>query len=217
MTVGSNVKFGYALIMIVIGLVSQDAKASCLAQDKQIPAQEVSDFLANPGAILDKPENANGGGVLIVKIRDIVASNPATLPAVVALLKNANTGQQTAIGTGLGQAANLCNVPDPTFATDIGTQLAQSNSQLAQTNFALVTGKQTGGIGGGGGGFSNGGVGNGTGPGFAAAGGGTTSFQPFSSSGVQTSGTNYFTSSVAGASGVSGSTSTTIISNSVSR
>lgn len=204
----------YLSLAILAGVGSQSAFGSCLAPDKQVSAQTVADFLANPAALLAKSENAQGGGVLIATIRDIVASNPSTLPAVVALLKAANSGQQTAIGTGLGQAANLCNVPDPTFATDIGAQLAQSNSTLAQTNFALVTGKETGGIGGGGGGFSAGGVGNGTsGSSFTS---GTSSFTPFSSSGIQTSGTNYFTSSVSSASGSSGS-STNTASNSVSQ
>ncbi|MBR1092298.1 hypothetical protein JQ621_33045 [Bradyrhizobium manausense] len=210
-------RFGYVSLMMIGGFFSQDAFASCLQPDKQVPAQTISDFLANPSALLARPENAQGGGVLIVTIRDMVASNPATLPAVIALLKNANPGQQTAIGSGLGQAANLCNVPDPTFATDIGIQLSLSNSQLAQTNFAVVTGKATGGVGAGGG-VSGGGVGNGTGPSTASSFGGGSSFQPFSSSGVQTIGTNYFTSSVTGASGVTDSSTTTItVSNSVSR
>lgn len=205
----------YFSLALLAGLSSQAAFASCLAPDKQVPAQTIADFLADPAGLLAKSENAEGGRVLIATIRDMVASNPSTLSAVVTLLKTANSGQQTAIGTGLGQAANLCNVPDPTFATDIGTQLAQSNSTLAQTNFALVTGKQTGGIGGGGGGFSAGGVGNGT-TGTSSTSGTSGAVQPFSSSGIQTLGTNYFTSSVSSASGSSGSFSSNA-SNSVSR
>jgi hypothetical protein len=186
--------------------VTAPAWASCVAPDKQLPVQVISDFIADPAALLARSENARGGTTLISTVRNIVASDPTTLQLFIGLLKNANSEQQLAIGTGLGQVANLCNAPDPTFATNIGVQLATSSSTRAQTNFALATGQPIGSVVGGqsigsvaGGGFSVGGVGGSTGRTGSTL-GGTPSFQPFSSVGVQTKGTNYFTSSVAGAS-----------------
>jgi hypothetical protein len=79
---------------------------------------------------------------MIALVRDLVASNPATLPLIIGLLANANPAQQTAIGTGLGQAAGLCIRPDPAFAADIQSQLAGSTSDNAKNAYAAVTGNQ---------------------------------------------------------------------------
>ena len=74
---------------------------------------------------------------LATSVQNLVASNPASLPLVINLLKNANVPQQKAIGAGLGNAANLCNVPDPKFATEIADALAKATSTPAQIQFAL--------------------------------------------------------------------------------
>ena len=82
---------------------------------------------------------------------------------IIALLKNANAGQQTAIGTGLGQAAGLCIRSDPAVAGDIQTQLAGTTSDVAKNAYAAVTGNQPIRSVAGGGGVSGGSSGGSTG------------------------------------------------------
>jgi hypothetical protein len=158
---------------------------------------------------------------LIDAVRDLVASNPSALPAVIGLLKSANDAQQKAIGTGLGLAANLCGRPDPTFAADISDQLGKSGSDLAKTNYAAIVGKATGSVAGGGAGgaVSAGGVGGSTTP-VAGFSGGSSTAQPFTSGGAFNTGVNFFGSSVGGASvapTTTSSTTSTTASNSVSK
>ena len=57
------------------------ASAACYAPDQQLPAQAVTDFLGGSSQLLQEPKNAQGGAEMISYVRDLVASNPATLPA----------------------------------------------------------------------------------------------------------------------------------------
>ncbi|MBR1151596.1 hypothetical protein [Bradyrhizobium sp. JYMT SZCCT0428] len=168
------------------------ASAACYAPDQQLPAQAVTDFLGSSNQLLQEPKNAQGGAEMISYVRDLVASNPATLPQIIALIANANPAQQTAIGTGLGQAAALCLRPDPAFAADIQTQLASSTSDNAKNAYAAVTGNQPIRSVAGGGGVSGGSSGGSTG--FVVGSTGTgTGFTPFTSSGTSNISTNFFT------------------------
>lgn len=141
----------------------------------QLTPQQISQFLANPSALL--AEHPNGGGRLVSRIRDLLLSDPATLPAIIALLANANDAQQSAIGSGLGQAARaLAN--NPALTNQIQTALAGSGSKLAVASYSLTTGNvQIGAAGGGGvggGGPVNGGAPGGSGGGGGAGQGGST-------------------------------------------
>src|SRR5882757_7646866 len=53
------------------------AQASCLEGSQQLAPQKVADFTANPSQMLT--ENPEGGAGLISGIRDLAASDPATL------------------------------------------------------------------------------------------------------------------------------------------
>jgi|SRR5581483_1516170 len=128
----------------------------------QLSQQEISQFLANPASLLSA--NPDGGGKLVSTVRDLALSDPATLPVIISLLANANSAQQAAIGSGLGQAAMASLRSNPTFATQIQDALAASGVQMAIASFASTTGNvQIGstaggaGSGGGGGGPVNGG------------------------------------------------------------
>jgi hypothetical protein len=210
------------ILAIAATAVSESASAACYAPDQQMSPQAVSDFMSNAAGLLGKPENAKGGSSMIDAIRDLVASNPATLPLVIGLLKSANEDQQKAIGTGLGLAANLCARPDPNFAADISQQLAQSTgNDAAKTTYAAIIGKATGSVAGGGaGGVSGGSVGGSTTP-ITNAFGSSSTPTAFTSGGAFTTGTNFFTGGgAAGAGSVSFTTSTTTTntaSNSVSK
>jgi hypothetical protein len=177
------------------------ASAACYAPDQQLPAQAVSDFMGNSGQLLQDPKNAAGGAEMISLVRDLVASNPATLPLVIALIGSASPAQQTAIGTALGQAAALCLRPDPTFAADIQTQLAGSTSDNAKNAYAAVTGNQPIRSVAGGGGVSGGSSGGSTG--FVVGSTGTgTGFTQFGSNGTSNSSTNFFTGGTSSASSI---------------
>lgn len=204
-------------------VASQGAYAACYAPDQQLPSNTVSDFLGNPASLLSNPANAQGGNGLISMVRDLVASNPSALGAIIGLLGQANVAQQQAIGTGLGQAANLCQRPDPNFAADISQALAQSSTDPntpAKTTYAAAIGKPIGSVanGGAGGGVSGGSVGGSTNPTTPGGVGSSTPFV-FTQGGAFSTGTNYFGGTATGISGstTTNTTTTTTVSSSVSK
>lgn len=152
----------------------------------------VTQFIANPTqALQDYP---SGGPQLISLIRDVALAHPEALQTIVGLLANATADQQTAIGSGLGQAAQMSLRTNQAYANQIQQALIASGFQNAITAFAGVTGNvniaSTGPGGGGGGGGVGGSTGaNGSPSGGSNSGGGQT----FGSSNFQTSSQNFFT------------------------
>jgi hypothetical protein len=136
--------------------------------------------------------NPSGGGDLMRAIRDMVISDHTALDAIIDSLSPtcnapkacANPSQQTAIGNGLGLAAQALLGTDQPFATQIQQALAGAGSNLASVAFAAITGNVAIGAGGGGGGGGGSGGPTGSGPpmggpntGFSAnASFGTTNF-----------------------------------------
>lgn len=168
----------YLAVLALVGSAGA-ANAACYAPQQQLPASDVRSFLDNPNGLLS--QNPNGGGEMISRVRDLAASDPATLSAVMGLLATANTSQQSAIGSGLGQAYRVCIRPDQTFATQIQQAMVGATSQNAKDSFAAVNpDSQIGAVGGGGagaggaGGAGGGGAGAGTGGGGTGVGGPTT-------------------------------------------
>src|SRR5436305_14502950 len=99
---------GRRLVVGLLGLgclvlAAVRAEAACYSPTQQLPAQVVNDFVANAGQMLQ--QNPNGGAQMIARIRDLAASNPSTLQAIMGLVATANKDQKVAIGTGLAQAA----------------------------------------------------------------------------------------------------------------
>jgi hypothetical protein len=171
------------------------ARAVCFGPQQVLPQVLIDQFLAHPGQVLQ--QNPDGGAAMISALRDLVASSPATLAPVIALLANANPAQATAIGTALGLAAQMCVRTDQAYATQIQQALAATNNQPAILAMAAVLGdKPIGALGGGGGGGSPGAGGGQINPipsgltGFS-----TTGISQTFSPGTRTTGTNYFTSS----------------------
>ena len=175
-------------------------------------AQNASNFLSNPSSLLGGP-NAPVTPVRITgSVRDFVAANPQALAAAIGLLKGGGH-QRKAIGTGLGVAASVGIRPDPTFAAEIQTQIASTDSADAKTAYAAVTGNQLiGSVGGGAG--SSGSVGGPTNPSGTTPTGGSTALA-FTSNSVSNTPTNFFTGSTGGAGSV-GTTTTTPITTSTS-
>jgi hypothetical protein len=196
---------GRLVIAGTISLVSvQVASAACLSGDQKLPAGTVNNFVANPSSIL-------GAADLAQTVRDLVASDSSTLSPVLGLLQGASGDQQSAIGSGLGQAASvLCLKTDPNFAAEIQDRVNNSQSAPAKTAYAAITGddkNRTLATGGSGAGISPGGVGGGTNP-AATLGNGTGSTFTFSAESVRGNGLNYFSGGVTGISGVTSTTTT---------
>lgn len=122
-------------------------------------------FLANPAETLQ--QYPNGGPHVISLIRDVAVGDPKVLDKIIGLLSKANQRQQIAIGSGLGQAAQMVVKNDPNYATQIQGALiaaclkatAKMQCGPAVVAFASVTGNtDIAAIGGGGGGVGGGGI-----------------------------------------------------------
>jgi hypothetical protein len=79
---------------------------------------------------------------MISLVRDLVASDPATLPLVLDLTAIGNADQINAIGTGLGQAALVSVRIDQLFANEIQQMVMASNNQSLVLAFTEVLGDQ---------------------------------------------------------------------------
>jgi hypothetical protein len=174
---------------------------SSMAQTSPLTPQQVSQFMATPSSAL--AANPNGGGRLVSFVRDLLLSDKATLQSIIALLATANADQQSAIGSGLGQAAQALASTDPNFANEIQRLLAESGSNLAVASYQATTGNvQTGAAGGGGAGgggptsgTSTSGSGGGGGSGGSGGGTGTQSANSQGLTSVNGSGTSASASS----------------------
>jgi hypothetical protein len=129
------------------------ASAALYSPRQALPSQTIQQFLSNPASLL-----ALSGPQLIAMVRDLAASDPGTLNAIIGLLSSANPDQSTAIGTALGQVALMAAGTDPSYATQIQDAVATSKNTSALVAFSAVVGGDikitaaTGGVGGGGGG-----------------------------------------------------------------
>lgn len=163
---------GGAIAACSLGSISP-ALAAVYSPTQALPPAVVQQFLADPAALLTR--YPNGGAQLIAQVRDLAASDPATLKPLIALLKTANADQASAIGTGLGQVAMMAVKHDQAYATEIQEEViaAQNNSTLVAFNAAIggsiqLTAAGPGGGGGGGGGGEEGTGSNGNFGGFFA-------------------------------------------------
>jgi hypothetical protein len=170
------------------------AQAACYGPEQQLPQATVDQFLGStPADFLSR--FPDGGPLMISLVRDLAASNPAALPAIIALLASANANQATAIGTGLGQAAQVCVRTDQPYATQVQQALTATNNQDAILAMTAVLGDRPIGALGGGGGGSPGASGGQTNP-QSTVSIGSNSTQFFPSNSTLTSSQNYFSSSV---------------------
>jgi hypothetical protein len=185
----------WAAATLMIGLsMLQMGGANAATPDTPSPpsrADIVAKLQANPAQIfLDASGNTLTVAALISAVRDLAVADKNALKPIVEALKLASTEEKSAIGTGLGQAAQALLKTDPPFAAEIQQALAASGDSAAILAFAAVTGNVpigatgggAGGAGGagssaGGGGASGGGGGGGTGSG----GGGSTQAVSFTS------------------------------------
>jgi|GEM_PF-3111064 hypothetical protein len=123
---------------------------SCTPALAQRPPQAVPQFLSNPSELLTK--SPDGGAELVGAVRDLVASDPATLQPILNLLANANKDQKAAIGAGLAQAAKIVVRTNPGLATEIQQAILNTKDQDVVLAFAAGAGDRPIGAAGGGGG-----------------------------------------------------------------
>ena len=206
MSAGKKSKFMAArlgasvLAFVASGIV---AGAACYTPQQQLPVQSIGAFSGNPSDMLRNfPE---GGSHMLGQVRDLAASDPATLPLILGLIANANKDQKAAIGAGLAQAARICVRTDQAYATEIQQAIAQTKDQDVVLAYAGMAGDQP--TGSTGAGFSGGAAGGQTNP-LAGTPTGTGGPQGIGNAGVNT-GQFTITSSVTGTSGF-GVTSTRV-------
>jgi hypothetical protein len=170
------------LVAIVSALAAAPAFASCFAPGQQ-PKATVVELQASLASLLGGDADKNAGAI-IATVRDLAAADPGSLSFILTKLGDASDAQRSSIGTGLGQAATICQRTDLAFATDIQTQLLAVDESIdnkaAETAFALATGQSPIGAtaaGGGGGGFSSGASGGQLGSYSTPTASGTSAFQ----------------------------------------
>ena len=129
-----------ALAVVLVLGGGRAAQAACYDPGQQLPPQAVSRFINEPEKLLT--QFPNGGPQMISLIRDLVASEPGTLPLITELNTRANAEQVQAIGTGLGQAALVCAHTAQAFSEEIQrVTIAANNKPLTQA-FGAVMGNQ---------------------------------------------------------------------------
>ena len=126
---------------VILGslLVSAPLAMSAVYTPQQaLPAETIQQFLADPAALL--AQYPVGGPQMVTRVKDLAASDPATVDPILDLLKTANPDQSSAIGTALGQVALMAVGRDQEFATDLQTKVAQAGNTLAIVAFSTVVG-----------------------------------------------------------------------------
>jgi len=129
----------FAAALFSVALASTVPATAAVYSSRQALSQEaIQSFLANPSGLLT--QFPDGGALMITRVRDLAASDPATLGALIGLLKSANPQQATAIGTALGQVALMAVATDQPFANEIQTTIAQAGNTSALAAFSAVVG-----------------------------------------------------------------------------
>jgi hypothetical protein len=128
---------GAAIFAAVIAW-TPSASAAVYPARQALSPNTIQQFLANPTGLLG--EFPNGGAQMIARVRDLAASDPMTLDALIGLLKSANPDQASAVGTALGQVALMAISTDQAFATQIQSEVAQSGNTPALVAFSAVVG-----------------------------------------------------------------------------
>ncbi len=155
----SATMIGLAALLTALG--AAPSLASCYAPGQQ-PKATIAELQGSLTKLLGGDAEKNASAI-IATVRDLAATDPGSLSFILANLAAAGESQRASIGTGLGQAATICQRNDLAFAADIPTQLLVAdqsiNDKAAEAAFALATGQQPiGASGGGGGGGGSGSV-----------------------------------------------------------
>lgn len=151
--------------------INSAASAAIYPPQRQLPATVISDFKAAPNSLLQ--QYPTGGPQLISRVRDLGASDPTTVPGLIALLKDpaTNTDQMRAIVAGLAQVARMAAQQDQAYANEIQAAIAGTGNPDVIAAYQAATGDVAIAATGGGAGGGTG-AGGPTGNGFPTGGGG---------------------------------------------
>lgn len=200
---------GFASVSI---MCAQPVLAAAYAPSQQLSAQTITQFTNNPSRMLT--QFPTGGGQMISRVRDLLASDPAVLVPILTLVANANSDQKSAMGAALAQAAKLYARSDQAFAAQIQQAVANTQDQELIVAYAAAAGDQP--IAATGVGVSGGSVGGPTGP-LGGPTGGTGPAQQIGANGVDTGQFSLTGGLVAGSGGGGGTNAANnLASNSVS-
>ncbi|MGO7075469.1 sugar transporter [Rhizobium johnstonii] len=116
-------KLAYSGIVVAMfaGMNSSAFAAACVRLSS-VTFVDVNGFTANPAALLDMSDPL----VLSSSVRALVGSSNDALSPVIEQAKKADAAQMAAIGSGLGRAANSCQVTDPLFKLAIEKAVAEA-------------------------------------------------------------------------------------------
>lgn len=132
---------GVYAVVLTLAPTSYAASGSggaCIPNPSIVSAERATQFLENPVALLDRFSEGQGG--LASEVRDLVSARPETIEAMRSLAKAGSEDQSRAIGAGLGTAASVCVLTQPTVAQQIQeTVLRTENAGLIQA-FVSITG-----------------------------------------------------------------------------
>jgi hypothetical protein len=186
-----------ASLLVLLFVVLPCGKAAAATSDAPSRTDVIAKLQTNPAQIfLDANGNTLSVSALISAVRDLLVTDKSALKPIIEALKLASSDEKSAIGTGLGQAAQALLKTDPAFAAEIQQALAASGDSAAILAYSGVTGNvpigATGGGAGGAGGAGGssgggGGAGGGGGLGGGGGGGGSTPLVSFTASAASAS------------------------------
>ncbi|MCP3373895.1 hypothetical protein [Bradyrhizobium cajani] len=143
-----NLKLAGHFTLIVAGLAllagtpsafgATGVSTGCVANTGIVSAERATDFLANPGALLDQFKDGQGG--LASAVRDLMTARPETVEGVVSLAKASSADQSRAIGAGLGTAASVCVLSQPGVAQLIQEAVLKTENPDLIQSFTSITG-----------------------------------------------------------------------------
>ena len=123
--IGVYRKLAYSGIAVAMfaGMNSNAFAAACLGP-ANLTSVDISGFAANPAVLLDMSDPL----ILSSRVRALVGTSNDALSPVIEQAKAATAAQMAAIGSGLGRAANSCQVSDPQFKLAIEKAVADAAS-----------------------------------------------------------------------------------------
>lgn len=135
-----KVALRFAAAVAFAATLSTAASAAIYPPQRQLPAQVIADFKASPNSLLQ--QYPTGGPQLISRVRDLGASDPSTLPGLIALLRDPATtqDQMRAIVGGLAQVARMAAQSDAAFGNEIQTAIAGTGNPDVIAAYQAATG-----------------------------------------------------------------------------
>jgi hypothetical protein len=136
---GVMIRSGLGIAALAIAATTSAlSKSPATAAVHQIIDAQAPAFLEDPAQILR--QNPDGGPRLVIEVRNLVLSDPATLQPVLKLLPTANKDQKTGIGAGLAQAARMVAHSNPVYSRKIQEAVMQTRDKELMLGYAAASG-----------------------------------------------------------------------------